>query len=288
MWEQLIGAGLSLGGDLITKFTEREDANSGSSSSTLGPNATSYDAMIDAQDKAQSNYGKLMNQSMFSAGGTIGKNETQRMFEQKTNELSNSANAYNTANALNQDANTLRTAALQTGTDAVRNNRLQNKGNRRNVLNALMQNGGTRGSIAAAVNQLNEGTVASNQQVLSQSNDAMRANIAAAGQAQAQGQQILDQNLTVRSQIYRDPYKAEMKDPAQALNAITGAGQTAGQQFSTSQQMNRDRSSDFRGIQGFLGSLSGEYGSAGAFDSLFGTKLKEWTAKNNQAVGGKP
>jgi len=270
-WMQLFGSlGSAVAGDLITKLTERTDSGGSSASGTLGPNATSYDAMLKGQEDAAKNYSKFMNKGMYSAAGTIGKNETQRMFEQKTNELSNSANAYNAANALNQDANTLRSAALQTGTDAVRNNQLSQRGQRRGVLNALLQTGGTRGSISAAINQLNEGAIAGNQQVLAQSNEAQRANLAAAGQAQAQAQGILDQNLDLRSKIYRDPYKADIKDPAQALAATVSAGNAAGTQFGQAQAFNRERSSQFRGTQGFFGSLSGALGSAATYKSLFG------------------
>lgn len=272
---ELLGSlGSAVAGDLITKFTERTDGMGSKSQGSLAPGATSYEAMLQGQKDALGNYSKFMDKGMYSAAGTIGKNETQRMFEQKTNELSNSANAYNASNALNQDANTLRSAALQTGTDAVRNNQLNQKGQRRGVLNALLQNGGNRGSIAAAVNQLNEGTVAGNQQVLSQSNEAMRANIAAAGTANTQAQGILDQNLDLRSKIYRDPYKAEIKDPAQALAASVSAGNAAGQQYSNAQAFDQERSSQFRGTQGFFGGLSGALGGAGSYEGLFGKDYK--------------
>ncbi len=216
-WEDLLktGAGIALpgvGGLISDAFTSI--SGFGGASSGTGGVLNAYDAL----SKKMPEYTK---QSMYNAAGQTGA-DVERGFKSALDSLQNSAGAVNTASDLNQTADRmLSNVGTQTNIARVQENNA-NRATRNNVLNMLAQSGSNPAAMVAASGKMGEAQGANALNFLGQAGQMAQGANAAAGNLRAQGQNILDQNLNSRNQIYVDPYKAQVNPIAGGLFGTVG------------------------------------------------------------------
>ena len=201
----------------------------------------------------------LTQAAMYNPAGQTGANVGQT-FQRKLDQLGQSGQAINTANRMRSlGGQGVSTALSQFGSSQTQ--AAQQAGAlRRSLMSSLSGSGASPAAMAGVAGTLGQGVQQGATQALAQGQQAYGRAIGQAGQLTGQAQNVLDQNLALRNQIYVDPYKAQIN---QGLMNLPG-------QFarSISSSVEQARTNPLAGLAGGLGM----WGSGSLLESMGYTK----------------